>query len=160
MHNIAQLVICSSSHMAQQLHLNMSKTRHHWYRWALLHLEEFESAESAERTMSGHDENVEALSYRCMWLWGETDYVSSYDMCWCPRLHVDRPGYSNHRQSQLCQTLGGIYQTVTIDDSMKKTEAIFYLIVFPTHPCIGSTQSATGAATPVSFLVCLSMTFL
>ena len=24
------------------------------------------SAESAERTMSGHDENVEALSYRCM----------------------------------------------------------------------------------------------
>ena len=31
-----------------------------------LHLEEFESAESAERTMSGHDENVEALSYRSM----------------------------------------------------------------------------------------------
>ena len=35
------------------------------HRWALVHLEEFESAESAERTMSGgHDENVEALSYR------------------------------------------------------------------------------------------------
>ena len=32
----------------------------------LVHLEEFESAESAERTLSGHDENVEALSYRCM----------------------------------------------------------------------------------------------
>ena len=28
--------------------------------------EELESAESAERTMLGHDENVEALSYRCM----------------------------------------------------------------------------------------------
>ena len=25
-----------------------------------------ESAESAERTLLGHDENVEALSYRCM----------------------------------------------------------------------------------------------
>ena len=33
---------------------------------AQIHLEEFESAESAERTMLGHDENVEALSYRCM----------------------------------------------------------------------------------------------
>ena len=31
---------------------------------AQIHLEEFELAESAERTMSGHDENVEALSYR------------------------------------------------------------------------------------------------
>ena len=31
-----------------------------------VHLEELESAESAERTMSGHDENVEALPYRCM----------------------------------------------------------------------------------------------
>ena len=29
-------------------------------------LEEFESAESAERTLSGHDENVEAPPYRCM----------------------------------------------------------------------------------------------
>ena len=29
----------------------------------LIHLEEFESAESAERTMSGHDENVEALPW-------------------------------------------------------------------------------------------------
>ena len=32
----------------------------------LVHLEEFESAESAERTLSGHDENVEALPYRYM----------------------------------------------------------------------------------------------
>ena len=56
------------------------------HRWALVHLEEFESAESAERTLSGHDENVEVLPYRFMWLWGETDYVSSYDMCWlCPQ---------------------------------------------------------------------------
>ena len=29
-------------------------------------LEELESAESAERTLSGYDENVEALPYRCM----------------------------------------------------------------------------------------------
>ena len=44
----------------------------------LAHLQEFESAESAERTMSGHCENVEAL---CMRLWGETlCYVSSYDI--------------------------------------------------------------------------------
>ena len=35
-------------------------------RRALVHLEEFESAESAERTLSGYDENVEALPYRCM----------------------------------------------------------------------------------------------
>ena len=33
---------------------------------ALIHMEEFESAESAERAMSGHGENVEALPYRCM----------------------------------------------------------------------------------------------
>ena len=33
---------------------------------ALVHLEELESAESAERTLSGYDENVEALPYRCM----------------------------------------------------------------------------------------------
>ena len=32
----------------------------------LIHMEEFESAESAERAMSGHGENVEALPYRCM----------------------------------------------------------------------------------------------
>ena len=30
---------------------------------SLVHLEEFESAESAARTLSGHDENVEALPY-------------------------------------------------------------------------------------------------
>ena len=70
--------------------------------------EEFESAESAERTLSGHDENVEALLYRCMWLCGEADYVSYYDMCRCPQLHVDIPGYANPCRCQLCQTLGGI----------------------------------------------------
>ena len=31
-----------------------------------VHVEEFESTESAERTMSRHDENVEALPYKCM----------------------------------------------------------------------------------------------
>ena len=46
-----------------------------------VHLDESESAESAKRTLSGHDENEEALLYRCMLLWGETDYVSSYDRC-------------------------------------------------------------------------------
>ena len=89
------------------------------HRRALVHLEELESAESAERTLSGYDENVEALPYRCMWLWGETDYVSSYDMWWCPQLHVDRPGFSNPCRCQLCQTLGGINLTVDIEDSTK-----------------------------------------
>ena len=84
------------------------------YRWALVHVEEIESTESADRMMSGNNENGEALSYRCMWLWGETDYVSSYDMWWCPQLHVDVPGYSNPCRFQLCQTLRGIYLTVTI----------------------------------------------
>ena len=35
------------------------------HRRALVHLEELESVESAERTLSGYDENVEALPYRC-----------------------------------------------------------------------------------------------
>ena len=70
----------------------------------LVHFEEFESAESIER---------------CMWLWWETDYVSSYDMWWCPQLHLDRPVYSNPYWCQLCQTLGGVYLTVTIEGSMK-----------------------------------------
>ena len=33
-------------------------------RMALVHLEDCESAESAERTMSGHDKHLEALSYK------------------------------------------------------------------------------------------------
>ena len=37
-----------------------------------------------------------------------------------PQLHVDRPGYVNPCRCQLCQTLGGIYQIVTVEDSMKK----------------------------------------
>ena len=41
-------------------------------------------------------------------------------MWWCPQLHVDIPGYVNPFRGQLCQTLGGIDLTVTIDDSIKK----------------------------------------
>ena len=82
-----------------------------WHRWALVHLEEFESAESAaERTMSGHEENEETISNRCTCDCGERQtIVSSYDMWWCPQLHVDRPGYPNPCRCQLWQTLGGIY---------------------------------------------------
>ena len=42
-------------------------------------------------------------------------------MWWCPQLHVDRLGCSNPCRCQLCyKTLGGIYLTVAIEDSMKK----------------------------------------
>ena len=99
------------------------------HRRALVHLEELESAESAERTLSGYDENVEALPYRCMWLCGETDYVSSYDMWWFPQLHVDRPGFSNPCRCQLCQTLGGINLTVDIEDSTKKIKSRMLMVV-------------------------------
>ena len=76
---------------------------------------------SFNRTMSGHDENVEAFSYRCLWLWGETDYVSSYDIWWCPQLfHVGRPRYPNPCWCQLCQTLGGVYLIEAIEYSTKK----------------------------------------
>ena len=34
--------------------------------------------------------------------------------------------YANHCQCQLCQTLGGIYLTVTIEYSMKKTAKMYY----------------------------------
>ena len=30
-----------------------------------------------------------------LWLWWETDYISSYDIWWCLQLHVDIPGYPN-----------------------------------------------------------------
>ena len=82
-------------------------------RWALVHLEESESAESAERTMSGHDENVEALSYRpcdC----GERQTMSHLMTC----VHAPNCTWTdlaNPRRRQLCQTLGGIYLTVNIE---------------------------------------------
>ena len=41
-------------------------------------------------------------------------------MWWCPQLHVDRHGYTNLRRRQLCQTPGGIYLIVTMEDTMKK----------------------------------------
>ena len=77
---------------------------------------------SAVKRMSGRHENVEALSYRCVWLWVETDYVSSYDVCWYPQLHVGRPGNPNPCRCHLCQiqTLGCVYLTGAIDDSTKK----------------------------------------
>ena len=65
--------------------------------WSLVHLEEFESAESAERTLPGYDENLEALSYRCMWLWGETHHMSHLMTC------VDAPIATG--QTCLCQPL-------------------------------------------------------
>ena len=37
---------------------------------------------------------------------------------------MDRPGYSNPRRFQLCQTLVGIYLTVTIEDSKKKIDYV------------------------------------
>ena len=68
-----------------------------------------------------------------MWLWGETDYISYFDMCWCPQLRVDRSGYANHCRCQLCQTLGGIYLTVTIDDSMKKIIFVILFLILSRH---------------------------
>ena len=41
-----------------------------------------------------------------------------------PQLHVDRPGYANFRRCQLWQTLGGLYLTVVIEDSMKNSRAV------------------------------------
>ena len=107
--------------------------------------------------MSGHDENVEALSYKCMWLWGETDYVSSYDMWWCPQLHLDRPGCSNPCRCQLCQTLGGIYLTVDIEDSMKKIlylKHIIHTVVIMIHY---HGQCYISQYWPVSFSLNLSL---
>ena len=36
--------------------------------------------------------------------------------------YVDRPGYSNPYRCQLCQTLGRIDLTVTIEDSIKRRD--------------------------------------
>ena len=99
------------------------------HRWALVHLE--------LRVQKGRCRAMMkmwklALSNRCMWLWEETDYVSSYDIWWCPQLHVDWRGYPNPCRCQLYQTLGGIYLTAAIEDSTKKkltSHALTCLIV-------------------------------
>ena len=69
------------------------------HRRVLVHLEEFESL----RVEKGRCQAmVQIGSYiKQMWLWGETDYVSYYDMWWCPELNVYRPGYPNPCRCQL-----------------------------------------------------------
>ena len=44
--------------------------------------------------------------------------------CAMLQLHVDRPGYPKPCLYQLCQTLGGVYLTVAIEDSTKKNKYI------------------------------------
>ena len=69
--------------------------------------------------MSGHDENVEAVSNRCDC--GERQTMSH--LMTCDGAHnctMDRLGYINPCRCQLCQTLGGIYITAAIEDSTKK----------------------------------------
>ena len=78
------------------------------HRRALVHLEELESAERAERTLSGYYENVEALPYRCMWLWGETDYVSSrWPQIWHTSADPSGNGYTPNKLPLETQSLGG-----------------------------------------------------
>ena len=45
------------------------------------------------------------------------------------KLHVDRPGHSNHCRCQLCQPLDGIYLTVNIEDSIKKKMQQTFVVV-------------------------------
>ena len=73
----------------------------------LVHLEEFKSAESATRMMSGNDENVEALSSDVCYC-GERQTMSNLMTCSdVHQLHVDRPGYVNPCRCEFYQTLGG-----------------------------------------------------
>ena len=53
------------------------------HRRALVHLEEFESADSTEGTMSGHDENASSLIQMHVTVSHVCDYVSSYDLWGC-----------------------------------------------------------------------------
>ena len=69
--------------------------------------------------MSGHDENVEAVSNRCDC--GERQTMSHLMTCDdAPNCTMDRLGYLNPCRCQLWQTLGGIYLTAVIEDSTKK----------------------------------------
>ena len=43
------------------------------------------------------------LAMMKMW---KLSHTSSYDIWWCPQLHVDRPGYANPCRCQLCQNTG------------------------------------------------------
>ena len=61
----------------------------------MVHLEEFKSAESTERTMSGHDENGEAVSNRCDC--GERPTMSHLMTCDdAPNCTMDRLGCAKH----------------------------------------------------------------
>ena len=77
--------------------------------------------------MSGHGENVEAVSNRCDC--GERQTMSHLMTCDdAPNCTMDRLGYLNSCRCQLCQTLGGIYLTAAIDDSTKKM--LLYIEVY------------------------------
>ena len=43
------------------------------------------------------------------------------------QLHISRPGYPNPCGYQLCQTLGGVYLTGAIEDSMKNGACVYQL---------------------------------
>ena len=74
---------------------------------------------------------------------GETDYVSYYAMWSCPQLHL---AIQNPCRCQLYQTLGGIYLTVTIQDSMKRRQE------FRTFPFSFLEIFITATITPSTFL--------
>ena len=93
----------------------------------MVHLEEVKSAESTERAMSGHDENVEAVSNICDCVERQTmsHLMTCDDATNCT---TDRLGNINPCRCQLCQTLGGIYLTAAVEDSTKKI--ILYVEVY------------------------------
>ena len=91
------------------------------HRRVLVHLEEFESAEGTERTMSGHDAN---------WKLSQTDVTVRIDILCIILWHVIMPRIARGQtwlsqplpvSTTGCQTLGGIYLTAAIEDSTKKT---------------------------------------